>query len=83
MQVRRQLDQMVKNGTAHPKMAALKDMVFSHFGLPQPVEGADEPAPPLPATLVPGRVIIFSDTRESVDSIKEMLNCHQPAICAR
>ena len=90
------LKQLVERAASHPKMEALLKVVLSHFKPQQgsaiaeacvasaevvggkPAEAADPAEPDQP-----GRVIIFTNRRDSVQSIVEMLRAHEPTVTAR
>ncbi|KAK9817873.1 hypothetical protein WJX72_003494 [[Myrmecia] bisecta] len=68
---KRRLEELVKHGASHPKMAALLDVILQHF------QAAGPDAAPA------GRIIVFTNLRESVDAIVDLLNNHNPGVVAR
>lgn len=95
MQFHKQLKQLVTRAATHPKMAALLEVVLDHFQPqgepPQPVAATTAQARMSSPTAAnaeenagkPGRVIIFTNRRDSVQSIVEMLRTREPVITAR
>ena len=80
------LKQLVQRAASHPKMAKLLEVVLEHFssnaGLPPmtvPAAAAGTAMPEAPeesrdaASDKPGRVIIFTNRRDSVQAIVDML----------
>lgn len=77
-QFRERLEELVRRGAAHPKMEALLQTLLRHFAAPEgdisaAAEGGGEASGG-------GRVIIFTNLRESVHSIAEVLRQHSPVI---
>lgn len=82
------LKQLVERAASHPKMEALLKVVLHHFkpyGCAAPdataigVASGDDGKHEQP----PGRVIIFTNRRDSVQSIVDMLHGHEPTVTAR
>lgn len=97
MQFHKQLKQLVSRAATHPKMAALLEVVLEHFqpegppAQPDAVQPASDTAAVAgpdgsvdqAAAEAPGRVIIFTNRRDSVQSIVEMLRTREPVITSR
>ena len=64
--------QMTSLAVGHPKLAKLEEIVLEHF-----VQFQDDNADDPEATT---RVIIFSEYRDSVNEITEVLNQHRPIV---
>ena len=91
-QFRERLEQLVQRGAAHPKMETLLKILLHHFtAAPGWSEGAGVAAH---ATAgggaeagasggAGGRVIVFTNLRESVSAIAEVLKRHSPIIDPR
>ena len=82
------LTHLVDTGAYDPKMNALETAVVSHFqGQPPGNSNLGVLAPSAvqasSAQERPGRVIIFTNFRESVSSILEMFQKHKPLVSAR
>jgi ERCC4-related helicase len=75
-QFKRQLEVLSRQG-GHPKLMALKGAVLEHFGVAQGGNGGGG------ATMVAGRIIVFTSLRESVAEIIAMLQKHEPFVKAR
>ena len=82
----------MERAASHPKMEALLSVVLQHFK-PQDsltTAAAGEPTAAEAANLghaaqedQPGRVIIFTNRRDSVQSIVDMLRSQEPIVTAR
>lgn len=83
MQFKRQLENLSRQTACHPKMVALRDAVLDHFQITNNSESASNEASQEGGQMVPGRIIIFSSYRESVNEILAMLQKHEPAVKAR
>ena len=83
------LTHLVDSGAYDPKMNALESAVVQHFQGQAPntermgVLGPTAAAVSTVAEAKPGRVIVFTNYRESVNSVLEMFQKHQPLITAR
>lgn len=82
------LKQLVERAASHPKMEALLKVVLHHF---KPCDCAASDAAAMGVAAggddkheqQPGRVIIFTNRRDSVQSIVDMLHGHEPTVTAR
>lgn len=90
------LKQLVQRAASHPKMAKLLEVVLDHFdgngavpstelsaaaagtAMPEPAEESHDAAADKP-----GRVIIFTNRRDSVHTIVDMLRAREPIVTAR
>ena len=84
------LTHLVDSGAYDPKMNALESVVVQHFQGQAPNTehmGVLGPTAAAAASSVagakPGRVIVFTNYRESVNSVLEMFQKHEPLITAR
>ncbi len=88
MQFVQTLTHLVDSGACDPKMNALETTVVRHFQGQAPNNAAmgvlaPTSNPPGSAKEHPGRVIIFTNFRESVNSILDMFQKHEPLVSAR
>jgi ERCC4-related helicase len=79
-QFKTRLDQLVRSGVAHPKLAALQDVVLRHFG--EHAAGAHAHVD-TDAAASPSRIIIFTNLRTSVHTICDALRQHEPLVTAK
>ncbi|BDA46215.1 probable ATP-dependent DNA helicase MPH1 at N-terminal half [Coccomyxa sp. Obi] len=68
------LEHLVRSAAAHPKMAALQEVVMRHFS---------DHAASADGAHAPSRVIIFTNLRDSVHQICNVLRQHEPLVQAR
>jgi len=90
LQFHERLEQLVQRGAAHPKMETLVKVLLSHFttsgGSSEGGEGGEMEASVADtagaggSSSAPGRVIVFTNLRESVSAIVAMLKRHSPVI---
>lgn len=93
------LKQLVERAASHPKMESLLKVVLHHFqpqgsvataAANYPTAAVGDPTAVGVADNThdvqedqPGRVIIFTNRRDSVQSIVDMLRAHEPTVTAR
>lgn len=89
LQFHERLEQLVQRGAAHPKMETLVKVLLNHFTTPSSSEGGEggemeasvaDTAEAGGSASAPGRVIVFTNLRESVSAIAVMLKRHSPVI---
>lgn len=73
LQFQWRLEQLVRSGAAHPKLAKLLEVLLGHFQ--EHAASADAARP--------SRVIIFTNLRESVHTICDALRQQEPLITAK
>lgn len=86
MQFVQTLTHLVDTGAYDPKMNALESAVVQHFQGKTPSSedhGVLGAAAAASSAAKPGRVIVFTNYRESVNSVLEMFSKHKPLISAR
>lgn len=63
----------MRSAAAHPKMAALQEVILAHFQAHAASADAGRPS----------RIIVFTNLRDSVHQICDVLRKHEPLVQAR